>query len=59
MVGISVLNVIPNPLTADVVLKSDAVAQKRIDVILDKISKSGYENLSKDEKDFLFKAGKK
>jgi hypothetical protein len=40
-------------------LKSDAVAQKRIDVILDKISKSGYENLSKDEKDFLFKAGKK
>ena len=40
-------------------LKSDAAAQKQIDVILDKISKSGYENLSKDEKDFLFKAGKK
>ena len=33
--------------------------QKRIDIILDKISKSGYDNLSKDEKDFLFKAGKK
>ena len=40
-------------------LKSDAVTQKRIDIILDKISKSGYENLSKDEKEFLFKTGKK
>ncbi|NJB37646.1 rhomboid family intramembrane serine protease [Croceivirga sp. JEA036] len=37
----------------------DKVArQKRIDAILDKISKSGYESLSKAEKDFLFKAGK-
>ena len=32
--------------------------QKKIDAILDKISKSGYESLSKAEKDFLFKAGK-
>ncbi|WP_335965951.1 rhomboid family intramembrane serine protease [Galbibacter sp. PAP.153] len=32
--------------------------QKQIDAILDKISKSGYESLSKEEKDFLFKAGK-
>ncbi len=32
--------------------------QRRIDSILDKISKSGYESLSKAEKDFLFKAGK-
>ncbi|WP_306013305.1 MULTISPECIES: rhomboid family intramembrane serine protease [unclassified Allomuricauda] len=32
--------------------------QKKIDSILDKISKSGYESLSKEEKDFLFKAGK-
>jgi len=32
--------------------------QKKIDAILDKISKSGYESLSKSEKDFLFKAGK-
>lgn len=32
--------------------------QKKIDVILDKISKSGYESLSKEEKDFLFNAGK-
>ena len=33
--------------------------QKQIDVILDKISKSGYESLSEEEKAFLFKAGKK
>ena len=32
--------------------------QKKIDVILDKISKSGYESLSTAEKEFLFKAGK-
>jgi len=32
--------------------------QKKIDAILDKISKSGYDTLSKEEKDFLFKAGK-
>jgi membrane associated rhomboid family serine protease len=32
--------------------------QKKIDQILDKISKSGYDSLSKEEKDFLFKAGK-
>ncbi len=34
------------------------IKQKKIDAILDKISKSGYESLSKAEKDFLFKAGK-
>ncbi len=32
--------------------------QKKIDGILDKISKSGYDSLSKEEKDFLFKSGK-
>lgn len=32
--------------------------QKKVDAILDKISKSGYESLSKAEKDFLFQAGK-
>lgn len=32
--------------------------QQKIDAILDKISKSGYESLSKSEKDYLFKAGK-
>lgn len=32
--------------------------QQKIDAILDKISKSGYEALSKEEKDFLFTVGK-
>ena len=32
--------------------------QKRIDSILDKISKSGYESLSKEDKDFLFREGR-
>ncbi|MDP5157084.1 MAG: rhomboid family intramembrane serine protease [Flaviramulus sp.] len=32
--------------------------QKKIDVILDKISKSGYDSLNSEEKEFLFKAGK-
>ncbi len=31
--------------------------QQKIDAILDKIGKSGYDSLSKAEKDFLFKAG--
>jgi membrane associated rhomboid family serine protease len=33
--------------------------QQRVDQILDKISKSGYESLSKEEKDFLFKYSQK
>lgn len=33
--------------------------QQEIDAILDKISKSGYDALSKQEKEFLFKQGKK
>lgn len=32
--------------------------QKKVDLILDKISKSGYESLTAEEKAFLFKAGK-
>ena len=32
--------------------------QQKIDAILDKISKSGYDSLTKQEKDFLFDAGK-
>lgn len=32
--------------------------QKQIDLILDKIGKSGYESLSKEEKSFLFQVGK-
>lgn len=32
--------------------------QKKIDVILDKISKSGYDSLTSEEKEYLFRAGK-
>jgi membrane associated rhomboid family serine protease len=32
--------------------------QKQIDIILDKISKSGYDGLTDEEKEFLFRAGK-
>jgi hypothetical protein len=35
-----------------------AAYQQKIDLILDKISTSGYESLTQAEKDFLFKAGK-
>lgn len=38
--------------------KNPESRQKKIDTILDKISKSGYETLTKEEKDFLFKIGK-
>ncbi len=34
-------------------------SQKQIDEILEKISKSGYESLTKEEKNFLFTSGKK
>jgi len=33
--------------------------QEKTDAILDKISKSGYESLTKEEKDFLFNQSKK
>ncbi len=38
--------------------RNQKAKQARIDEILDKISKSGYEALTKDEKDFLFKSSK-
>jgi len=38
--------------------KERGAHQDKIDAILDKIGKSGYESLTKAEKDFLFKAGK-
>ena len=37
----------------------NTLEQKKIDEILDKISTSGYESLTKSEKDYLFQAGKK
>ena len=38
---------------------SQKAKQQKIDAILDKISKAGYESLTKEEKDFLFKASGK
>ena len=43
------------PLTDDEYNRRRAKDQKRVDEILDKISQSGYENLTKEEKEFLFK----
>ncbi|MFD2516856.1 rhomboid family intramembrane serine protease [Salinimicrobium flavum] len=39
-------------------LRNKREEQERIDAILDKISKSGYDSLTKQEKDYLFNAGK-
>ncbi len=39
--------------------KDDGVSQEEIDRILDKISQSGYENLTEKEKKILFEASKK
>ncbi|MFA5781344.1 MAG: rhomboid family intramembrane serine protease [Bacteroidales bacterium] len=47
------------PLTDDEYNKAKAEKQKKIDAILDKISKNGYANLSKEEKEFLFSANNK
>ena len=43
--------------TQSKIIKKDRT-QQQIDEILDKISKSGYDSLTKDEKEFLFRAGK-
>lgn len=40
-------------------IQTDTNQQQKIDRILDKISKSGYETLTKEEKEFLFSVGKK
>ncbi|MEW5676211.1 rhomboid family intramembrane serine protease [Flavobacterium enshiense] len=49
-------NVNPQPKTQPKPQKD--FTQQQIDEILDKISKSGYDSLTKDEKEFLFKVGK-
>lgn len=43
------------PLSDDEYNRRRADDQKRVDAILDKISKSGYDRLSKEEKEFLFR----
>lgn len=45
------------PLSDDEYNSIRAEKQKKIDDLLDRIKKSGYESLTKAEKDFLFKAG--
>jgi membrane associated rhomboid family serine protease len=47
------------PLTDDEYNEIKADNQKKMDAILDKISKSGYNHLTKEEKEFLFSASKK
>ena len=47
------------PLTDDEYNKRKTVNQEKIDEILDKISKSGYEKLTKEEKEILFKMSNK
>ena len=42
----------------DIFRSEKAEKQKRINTILEKISKSGYDSLSKDEKETLFKESK-
>jgi hypothetical protein len=44
--------------TSTVTRADKDMTQKKIDDILDKISKSGYDSLTKEEKEFLFKVGK-
>jgi hypothetical protein len=44
--------------SADSKINGESDHQNKIDIILDKISKSGYDSLSKVEKDYLFRAGK-
>ena len=51
------LGITPYGLSEDQ-LKESIKDKKRIDQILDKISDSGYDSLTKTEKDYLFKVGK-
>ncbi|WP_129716071.1 rhomboid family intramembrane serine protease [Pedobacter sp. SYP-B3415] len=48
----------PRPRQAPAARSASQVRQDEIDAILDKILKSGYDKLSKEEKETLFKAGK-
>jgi hypothetical protein len=55
--------ILTEPFLSDVkAIKKDKVLidrlYKKIDEILDKISQSGYDSLTKEEKEFLFKVGK-
>jgi hypothetical protein len=47
-----------NPTSTSFTKKEKSMDQKKIDDILDRISQSGYDSLTKEEKEFLFKVGK-
>ena len=47
-----------NPSSSSFAKKEKSMDQKKIDDILDRISQSGYDSLTKEEKEFLFKVGK-
>jgi len=47
-----------NPSATSFPKKEKTMDQKKIDDILDRISQSGYDSLTKEEKEFLFKVGK-
>jgi len=53
------VHVSAKPVNDDVYNQQRAARQKQIDIILEKISRSGYSSLSKEEKEFLFKASNK
>ena len=53
------VHVSPRPVNDDIYNQQRAEKQKQIDIILEKISRSGYSSLTKDEKEFLFKTSNK
>ena len=53
------VHVSPRPVNDDVYNQQRAEKQKHIDIILEKISRSGYSSLSKAEKEILFKTSNK
>jgi hypothetical protein len=48
----------PNKVASPKAFENKTAHQRKVDTILDKIGKSGYDSLTKEEKDYLFKAGK-
>ena len=53
------VHVSPRPVNDDIYNRQRAQKQKQIDIILEKISRSGYSSLTKEEKEFLFKTSNK
>ena len=53
------VHVSPKPVNDDTYNQQRAEKQKQIDIILEKISRSGYSSLTKEEKEFLFNTSNK